>query len=212
MVWAAKLSRPDISFGSCEISVGVENSTVSDVVKLGETLRKLRQNNIQIKFVPLTDIGKCSIVVYSDASHANLKGSASQAGYVMFLVDSAGKANTLKWQSKKISRVIKSTLAAETLALLEGAENAYFVKQLMVGILGLGKVADIGIHCLTDNKSLVDSVNSTNTLTDYRLRMVPRQLTPRQLTPRQLTPRQLTPRQLTPYVITLGSIVAKSRV
>ena len=169
LAWAAKLSRPDISFGSCEISVGVENSTVSDVVKLGKTLRKLRQNNIQIKFVPLTDIGKCSIVVYSDASHANLKGSASQAGYVMFLVDSAGKANILKWQSKKISRVIKSTLAAETLALLEGAENAYFVKQLMVGILG--KVADIGIHCLTDNKSLVDSVNSTNTLTDYRLRI-----------------------------------------
>ena len=79
----------------------------------------------------MKDISKCKLWVFSDASHANLKGGASQFGYVIFLVDEVGTANVIKWTSKKISRVVKSTLASETLALLEAAENAYFLKRLL---------------------------------------------------------------------------------
>ena len=169
LAWACNLSRPDIAFDTCVLSVGVEKSCVSDVLKGRKILRKLKQTQINIRIVSLTNIEECSIELYSDASFANLKGSASQAGFVIFLVDKYRRANIVKWQSRKISRVIKSTLAAEALALLEGAENAYYIKRLIEDILGTK--TNIHVHCISDNRSLVDAINSTNTLTDYRLRI-----------------------------------------
>ena len=167
--WASALSRPDIAFETCVGGVGVESSCISDVIKARKTLRKLKQSHLIIKYVPLLNIENCSIELYTDASFANLKDSASQAGFLIFLLDKERNANIIKWQSKKISRVVKSTLAAEALALLDGAENAYYIKRLMEDILG--KDTDINVHCISDNKSLVDSVYSTKSLADYRLRI-----------------------------------------
>ena len=98
-------------------------STVSDIMRARKTLRKLKVSNLKLKFVPLKNLKKCKFYVFSDASHANLKGGASQFGFVIFLVDEEGNANVLKWASTKVSRLVKSALAAETLALLEAAEN-----------------------------------------------------------------------------------------
>ena len=57
------------------------------------------------------------------------------------------------WRSKKLERKVKSTIAAENLALNEGAERsiylAHILKQLVDDIR-------IKIRCYTDNKSLVE--------------------------------------------------------
>ena len=152
--------------------MGNKLSTVSDAfIKANKTLRKLKNNDFCIKFVPLSDLSKCKLVVYCDASYANLKGDASQSGYVIFLVDGSGNANVLKWQSKKISRVVKSTLAAETLALLDAAETGYYLKRLIESFLGVSN-GTIEVRCFTDNKSIVDHVfKSTNKVADFRLRV-----------------------------------------
>ena len=85
--------------------MGNKLSTVSDAFKANKT----EKQRFLIKFVPLSDLSKCKLVVYCDASYANLKGDASQSGYVIFLVNDSGNANVLKWQFKKINRVVKST-------------------------------------------------------------------------------------------------------
>ena len=171
LAWAANLTHPEIAFDTCEASVGNKLSTVSDAFKANKTLRKLKNNDFCIKFVPLSDLSKCKLVVYCDASYANLKGDASQSGYVIFLVDGSGNANVLKWQSKKISRVVKSTLAAETLALLDAAETGYYLKRLIESFLGVSN-GTIEVRCFTDNKSIVDHVfKSTNKVADFRLRV-----------------------------------------
>ena len=85
-------------------------------------------------------------------------------------MDKYGNANPLKWQSKKISRVVKSTLAAETLALLEAAETAYYLKRLWESIICTK--SNIKIICFCDNKSIVEHIDtSTNKVADYRLRV-----------------------------------------
>ena len=172
MAWAANLTHPDIAFETCDASVGNSLSTVGDILKAKKTLRKLRASNLKMTFVPLRNIRKCKLWVFSDASHANLKGGASQFGYVIFLVDEEGNSNVVKWMSKKISRVVKSTLAAETLALLEAAENAYFLKRLLESMLCIPDSEGLEIVCLTDNKSIVQHVNkSTKSVCDFRLRV-----------------------------------------
>lgn len=170
LAWAANHTRPDISFDVCERSVGICQSTVSDVFKINKTIRKLKAKNHQLKFVPLQNLAQLQIWAFSDAAHANLKGQASQLGYCIFLVDRQGNANVLKWCSKKIARVIKSSMAAETLALLETADNAFYLKRLTESILCIPDC--IEIKCFTDNRSIVDHVSKTTTsLSDFRLKV-----------------------------------------
>ena len=172
LAWAANLTRPDLSFDVCDASVGIQFSTIADVYKARKSLRKLRNTNISIEYVPMKHLENQTIVVHSDASHANLKGEGSQAGYVIFIVDKTGNANILKWQSKKISRVVKSSLAAETLSLLEAAETAFYLKQLFLNMLSKEGNNDLKIVCYTDNKSIVDHVEKcTKQVTDFRLRI-----------------------------------------
>ena len=64
----------------------------------------------------------------------------------------------LLWRSKKLERVVKSTIAAETLALNEGAEYGIFLAHILNQLLEGIKVK---IICYTDNKSIVDALLST---------------------------------------------------
>ena len=64
------------------------------------------------------------LVVFSDASHANLPDRYSSAGgYIIFLIGNNKRSCPLAWEAKKIRRVVKSTLAAETLALVEAVDS-----------------------------------------------------------------------------------------
>ena len=62
----------------------------------------------------------------------------------------------------------KSTLAAESLALVEGLESAELLKAQWNEIVK----REVPIVCMTDCKSLLDAVKTTNTLDDKGLRIL----------------------------------------
>ena len=64
---------------------------------------------------------------------------------------------------------MKSTLVAETLSLLDAAENGVYLAGLLKTILGTQ--CEIPVICLVDNKSLVDSLESTTLVGDRSLRI-----------------------------------------
>ena len=71
-----------------------------------------------------------------------------------------------------MKRVVKSTLSAETLALEEALESSFMMRSLLCEVLN--KEMDpviFPIYCYTDNKSLVEMVNSTKTLTEKKLKV-----------------------------------------
>ena len=118
------------------------------------------------------DKWKARLVSFSDASLANLKNGGSQGGGIIFIVGENGKYAPLSWNSKKIKRMVKSTIAAETLALLEGSENCFWLGSIIKDMLD----ADYSplvfpIRALTDNQSLCDAVHSTKTIEDKRLKI-----------------------------------------
>ena len=88
---------------------------------------------------------------------------------VLFLVDKNGNSNPLIWASRRIKRVVKSTLAAETLSLVEAAENAFLLAKFIEEVLP--HTYRLKITCFTDSKGLYDAVNTTNTINDKRLRI-----------------------------------------
>ena len=59
------------------------------------------------------------LVAHCDASYTNLKDGSSQGGMIIFLVDSKGRVSPISWTSKKSRRVCTSTIAAETMSLLD---------------------------------------------------------------------------------------------
>ena len=114
---------------------------------------------------PLED---CQLECFSDTAFANLSDNGSQGAFIIFLRDKKGLCCPLYWESRKIRRVVKSTLAAETLALVDGAEACVFNKHVLNEILGC---CDLPVACYVDNKSLVDALNSIKSVDDRRLRI-----------------------------------------
>ena len=78
--------------------------------------------------------------------------------------------NPISWQSRKIKRIVKSMLASETLALLEGMDNAFSISMLL-GELLRNNQKTIPIKCFVDNSDLVEAIKSTKLVADKRLRI-----------------------------------------
>ena len=76
----------------------------------------------------------------------NLPDGGTQGGHFIVLMGEKGRFSPICWQSKRIRRVVQSTLAGETLALADGIDNAIFL-------------------------SLVDAIKSTKSVTEKRLRL-----------------------------------------
>ena len=166
--WLGNQTRPDISSNICQLSSAYKNATMSDVIFANKTIKRVKSDKISLNF-PKLKLDEMKLEVHSDASFNNLPNGGSQGGYIVLLCDDDGNAAPIQWQSKRIKRVVKSTLAAECLALEEAVDYAYYVKCMIMEILNI--TADkIRMDCYIDNKSLHDVLHSsTNSSTDKRL-------------------------------------------
>ena len=169
LAWAGNICHPEVCFDARMASQNIEKATVSDVMQATKVLRRMKNEPVTIKFIPLRDIKKCKLVVYCDASNPKKGEVTSQEGHVIFLVDELGTANVIRWCSKKISRVVPSTLAAESLAMMTAVETAYYYKEIIERIFGLKDA--LKIVCFSDSRSLVDHLGSTKKALDHRLRI-----------------------------------------
>ena len=164
--WLGTQTRPDISFDVCELSTVLNAATVDDALRVNKVVKKVKQRRVTLQFQPLDCADGFTIECYGDASFGNLSNGGSQGGFVIFLVDSHGAKCPLAWQSKKVRRVVKSSLAAETLALLDVAEAGVYLATLLTEITGIKPV----VKCFVDNKSLVDNLHSTKLVEDKLMR------------------------------------------
>lgn len=166
--WIATHTRPDIAFDMCELSMNVNRTTVADLQRLNKVITRVKTDNMKLYIPKMDSLEDCFMECYSDASFANLVGNGSQGGMVIFLRGVGEKRCPIFWQTRKIRRVVKSTHSAETLALLECAETAVYLANLLQEVSGCAKLK---IKCFVDNKSLVDALHSCKSVEDKRLRI-----------------------------------------
>ena len=165
LTWLANQTRPDISFETCQLSAAKKNATVKDLLYANKTIKKIKNSEVHLKFPCLENLGTAKIIVYSDASFNNLPKGGSQGAHMILLSDKNQQTAPIQWQSKRIKRVVKSTLAAECLALHDAVDNAFYLKNVVSELLKI----DMEIHCFVDNNSLVDNVHSSTNVEDKRL-------------------------------------------
>lgn len=167
--WLATQTRPDLSFDVCDLSCSVKTAKVADLQRAARVVRKAQATRVCLKF-PNLDLYQSSLVVYSDASYGNLPDGSSQGGYIVFLRDKSGKCAPLAWSSAKIKRIARSTLAAECMALQDGADAAVLLSSLISEAL-YGGSEPVNVVCFTDSRGLYRALYSTKTVQDERLRI-----------------------------------------
>ena len=164
--WVSNISRPDINFHVCEASTKIKTAKVEDLIKLNKVVRQIKSQRNYLYF-PNLNTENLHITLYSDASFNNLPNGGSQGGHLILLCDDNNQCCPLDWSSTKVKRVVRSTLAAETLALADGFSTAVFLRQIISDIFPSTKGKPI--YAITDNKSLYDAINTTRQITDKSL-------------------------------------------
>ena len=166
--WAATQSRPDAAYDACVVANYGTNPTVKNLLLANKAIRKIKSQPACIKFPDLGDPEHFEILIYSDAAHANLPSGASQGACISFVAGN-NKVAPVHWQSRKLARVPKSSLAAETLMIAESGDNGVFTASVLQEIFGLHDLPPIRVF--TDSKSFCDHLHSTHVLTDTRMRV-----------------------------------------
>ena len=175
--YASTNTRPDLSARLSFLQAKITTATVAEWMEANRLLHdaKLHKHvRIQINSIPLKDL---RFVSFSDASFATRANAQSQKGCLILASSSeigqwqASPVSPLMWYSKKISRVVGSTLASESYAL-SGAID--LLGWLRLHWEWLKKPSDAWrdpTQCLTqgpeafaivDCKSLYDLIQKTN--------------------------------------------------
>ena len=153
LLWASNQTHPDISFNLSELSNSVNHATVEHILSANRVLKNAQNKLATLTFPYMENLMQCKLVAYSYASYNNLENGSSQGGFCIFLKHSNGNLSLILWQSKKIRQMVKSTMAAETLALVDAAEASCWLSNLISELLSYNE--DVKIHlpkaCFTNN-------------------------------------------------------------
>ena len=165
--WVATQACPNLCFYVSSLCGRISTAVVGDIISVNKIIRTLKSGvNLSLTYVNLGDINSWKIISYADASFANLSDGGTQGGYIT-VIAAGGNCGVISWQSRKIRRIVRSTLAAETIACIDGADSGYLLSTLLGEIAGV----KIPVVCVSDSRSLVGAVKSTTAVLDKRLRI-----------------------------------------
>ena len=164
--WMSCTSRPDISYDVSVASSNIKEASVNDLLYINKVIKKVKQEKSWLTF-PELDMNSIHIRSFADASYNSLRKGGSQGGHVIFLADKYNRCCPIEWKSNRLKRVVRSPLAAETLACTDCVESDMFLARVLKEILK----KEIKIVHYTDSLSLLDNLKSKKTVSDKLLRV-----------------------------------------
>ena len=82
----------------CESSTKFTHATVADITYVNKIIRKVKSSHCFIQF-PKLDLNTMKLQLLTDASFNSLPNGGSQAGQIIFLIDSENCTYLLYWNS-----------------------------------------------------------------------------------------------------------------
>ena len=171
--WIAHQSRPDLSFDAYNFSLFGQSPTVGNLKMMNKIITKIK-TGLEHIWLPQLEESKLQILAFSDASLANVLPDKvhSGEGYVVFISDSTGNSCLVNWKSKKISRVVHSTLAAECLSLVDCLGDTCYIRNLLEESMYRNpRMEKIPIKLFVDSSQLKKAIYSTHLVTEKLLRI-----------------------------------------
>ena len=164
--WLACVTRPDIAFDVSAASSNVRKATVTDIFNVNKIIAKVQNNKCVVRF-PKLNLSSIKLVSFSDASFNNLQKAGSQGGHIVFLADDENNCCPIEWKSNRIKRVVRSALAAESLACADCVDTVVYWTGALSEMLNSSNLPESFI----DSKQLFDNLNSTKAVNDRLLRL-----------------------------------------
>ena len=107
---------------------------MQDLLRLNKVIRtvKVIETKIKVRSIPVEHLRFMGV---HDAAHANLEAGASQQGHLFLAVhasitDCRVPVSVLSWQSKKIKRFVRSSLAAEASSITTCQEHLDWMRTM----------------------------------------------------------------------------------
>ena len=170
LLWLGRQSRPDIMYDTCMLASNFSKASVKDLLDANKVISRVKESKLVLKFQQLAE--PLQLVIFADASFANLPDGGTQGGHLILLMDKTGKFSPICWSSKRIRRIVRSTLAGEMLALSDAIDVGIYLANMYTEIVGgIVQPENLPILCFTDNKSLCDTVRSNKSVSEKRLRL-----------------------------------------
>ena len=160
--WVSQVSKPYLAVLHVEASSLLKRPTLGMAKKVYRALEKAKKEISAIKIPNLGDPENWELVTFTDSSTMRSNGMDTVNGDIVALKGAGGALSVLDWRSKKQRVPAGSSLAGEAVAAMNGYQNVNFYRELIKDILGV----ELPVTLYTDSKSLVDSVNSQNSLKD----------------------------------------------
>ena len=138
--YAATNSRPDVSARLSFLQSKINSATIGDLLEANRLLGDTKRHAHSGITISAMDEDAIRIVSYSDASFASRAKQQSQKGGLFLAVHSdiflqkSAIASPITWYSKKIDRVVASTLAAETYALSSAVDMTDWLRLMWAWI------------------------------------------------------------------------------
>ena len=162
--YAASTCRMDLAGGTSLVQKG--EMTVSELHQANELLKyavATADCGVRIRPVPLDDM---VVVGFGDSSFANADELKTQIAHVIVVTNRAcltGEAggSIMSWSSNRTKRIVRSTLAGESLAADNAADNALYIASFLSEVFSQKRATDghieIPIFVATDCRSLYDA-------------------------------------------------------
>ena len=163
--YIASCTRPDISAAVQILASDVNNPFAATYLSMKNIIRWCHDTSeVKLHFIPLQR-HSLRLLLFTDASFACTPNLKSRMGFVLVLGDTEGRANILPWGSQVCSRVTRSVMAAELLALVYGFDCAHVVQNSLCEILGF----DVPIYAHVDSRTVFNTVAKHNSTLEKRL-------------------------------------------
>ena len=131
--YAAVHTRPDISAKVGEMQSAVNSAKVAHLLEANRILQEAKRHKVTLMIVPIQE-SKVTFCAFSDASFASSSNLSAHQGTVIFATSSELLENNsavvcpMAWSSKKIPRVVRSTLGAEAIALSNSVDRLSWLR------------------------------------------------------------------------------------
>ena len=79
--WLATQTRPDILFECCDLLGKIKSQTIDDAKRANKLVNKIKNEEIVVTLKKEDNLVDSKLLVFCDASFANMSGGCSQGGY-----------------------------------------------------------------------------------------------------------------------------------
>lgn len=133
--YAGVHTRPDLCAKIGEVQASVTRATIADLMQCNRILHEAKSHPVSLMVLPI-EPKRVTFCAFSDASFLSSKHSTAHQGTLVFtttpeiLENKRAVVAPVAWSSKKVPRVVRSTLSAEAAALSNSVDRLLWLRML----------------------------------------------------------------------------------